>query len=127
MLVSAVTAFMAETVESSPSKSVTGASSALRTNNNSNMEVEFRARKKMSKFDSLKPLLNLLETCLIQHGMTQHQADLVVLDIAERLEILNANISVCAMRSFKPKKKLLKGYTRTDGHSALFIYTYIYK
>ena len=100
VLVSAVTTFMAETVESSPSKSVTGASS-LRANNNSNMEVEFRARKKMSKFDSLKPLLNLLETCLIQHGMTQHQADLVVLDIAERLEILITSFSVRAMLSFK--------------------------
>ena len=105
VLVSAVTTFMAETVESSPSKSVTGASSALRTNNNSNMEVEFRARKKMSKFDSLKPLLNLLETCLIQHGMTQHQADLVVLDIAERLEILITSFSVRAMRSFKSTYK----------------------
>ena len=48
------------------------------------MEVEFR-KKKMTKFDSLKPLLNLLETILVNQGMVQHAADLVVLDIAERL------------------------------------------
>ena len=39
----------------------------------------------MSKFDSLKPILNLLETMFVKEGLTQHQADLLVLDIAERL------------------------------------------
>ena len=61
---------------------VTTGNTSLQHNNN--MDVEFRAKKKPSKFDSLKPLLNLLETLLLQHGMTQHSADLVVLDIAER-------------------------------------------
>ena len=48
------------------------------------MEVELRQRK-MSKFDSLKPILNLLETVFVREGLSQHEADLVVLDIAERL------------------------------------------
>ena len=48
------------------------------------MDVEVRPKKKMSKFDSLKPISNYLETLLVSHGLTQHRADLVVLDIAER-------------------------------------------
>ena len=49
------------------------------------MELDLRQRSKMSKFDSLKPILNLLETMFVKEGLTQHQADLLVLDIAERL------------------------------------------
>ena len=49
------------------------------------MELELRQGKKMSKFDSLKPILNLLEAMFVKEGLTQHQADLLVLDIAERL------------------------------------------
>ena len=49
------------------------------------MELELRQGKKMSKFDSLKPILNLLETMFVKEGLAQHQADLLVLDIAERL------------------------------------------
>ena len=49
------------------------------------MEVEFRGRKKITKFDSLKPLLTLLESTLVTHGLDQRAADMVVLDIAERL------------------------------------------
>ena len=49
------------------------------------MEFDLRQRSKMSKFDSLKPILNLLETMFVKEGLTQHQADLLVLDIAERL------------------------------------------
>ena len=49
------------------------------------MELDLRQNKKMSKFDSLKPILNLLETMFVKEGLTQHQADLLVLDIAERL------------------------------------------
>ena len=43
-----------------------------------------KPKKKMSKFDSLKPLLNYLENFFVSHGLTQSKADLVVLDIAER-------------------------------------------
>ena len=39
----------------------------------------------MNKFDSLKPLLKLMESILVSHGQPQNHADLVVLDIAERL------------------------------------------
>ena len=49
-----------------------------------NLDVEIRPKKKMSKFDSLKPISNYLESLLVSHGLTQHRADLVVLDIAER-------------------------------------------
>ena len=42
-------------------------------------------RKKITKFDSLKPLLTLLESTLVTHGLDQRAADMVVLDIAERL------------------------------------------
>ena len=49
-----------------------------------NVDVEIRPKKKMSKFDSLKPISNFLESLLVSHGLTQHRADLVVLDIAER-------------------------------------------
>ena len=45
---------------------------------------ELRPKKKMSKFDSLKPISNYLETLLVSHGLTQNTADLVVLDITER-------------------------------------------
>merc|ERR1711915_485113 len=47
-------------------------------------DVEIRPKKKMSKFDSLKPISNYLENLLVTHGLSQHQADLVVLDIVER-------------------------------------------
>ena len=49
------------------------------------MELELPQKNKMSKFDSLKPILSLLETMFVKEGLSQHQADLVVLDIAERL------------------------------------------
>ena len=49
------------------------------------MELELPQKNKMSKFDSLKPILGLLETMFVKEGLSQHQADLVVLDIAERL------------------------------------------
>ena len=49
------------------------------------MEFDLRQRSKMSKFDSLKPILSLLERMFVKEGLTQHQADLLVLDIAERL------------------------------------------
>ena len=39
----------------------------------------------MNKFESLKPLLKLMESILVSHGQPQKHADLVVLDIAERL------------------------------------------
>ena len=48
------------------------------------MDVQLRPRKKVSKFDSLKPISNYLETLLVSHGLTQHQADLVVFDVVER-------------------------------------------
>ena len=48
------------------------------------LDVEIKPKKKMSKFDSLKPISNYLESLLVSHGLTQHRADLVVLDIAER-------------------------------------------
>ena len=47
-------------------------------------DIEIRPKKKMSKFDSLKPISNYLESLLVSHGLTQNRADLVVLDIAER-------------------------------------------
>ena len=47
---------------------------------------EMRPRKrKMSKFDSLKPISNYLETLMVSHGLDQSQANLLVLDIAQRL------------------------------------------
>ena len=48
------------------------------------LDVEIKPKKKMSKFDSLKPISNYLESLLVSHGLTQHCADLVVLDITER-------------------------------------------
>ena len=48
------------------------------------MDVQVRPKKKMSKFDSLKPISNYLENLLVSPGLTQHRADLVVLDITER-------------------------------------------
>ena len=48
------------------------------------MDVEIKPKKKMSKFDSLKPIFNYLESLLVSHGLSQNRADLVVLDITER-------------------------------------------
>ena len=48
-------------------------------------EVEMRpSKRKMSKFDSLKPISNYLETLMVSHGLGQSRADLLVLDITER-------------------------------------------
>ena len=44
-----------------------------------------RPKKKMSKQDSLKPILNMLETFLVSHGADRARAGATVLDIAERL------------------------------------------
>ena len=49
------------------------------------MELQLGQTRKMSKFDSLKPILTLLENVLVREGLSQHEADMVVLDIAERL------------------------------------------
>ena len=49
-------------------------------------EVEaMRPKKKMSKQDSLKPILNMLETFLVSHGADRARAGATVLDIADRL------------------------------------------
>ena len=62
-----------------------GPSVKRRRSSSSSMEdVQVRPKKKMSKFDSLKPISNYLENLLVSHGLTQHRADLVVLDITER-------------------------------------------
>ena len=42
------------------------------------------SKRKMSKFDSLKPISNYLETLMKSHGLIQSKADLLVLDITER-------------------------------------------
>ena len=48
-------------------------------------ELEVRpSKRKMSKFDSLKPISNYLETLMVSHGLSQSKADLLVLDITER-------------------------------------------
>ena len=48
-------------------------------------ELEIRpSKRKMSKFDSLKPISNYLETLMVSHGLSQSKADLLVLDITER-------------------------------------------
>lgn len=68
------------------------------------MDVEVRPKKKMSKFDSLKPITNYLEVLLVRHGLSQHNADLVVFDIAERFvtagfgwdKVLQYHSKVCA-------------------------------
>ena len=43
------------------------------------------SKRKMSKFDSLKPISAYLETLMVSHGLDQSQADLLVLDITQRL------------------------------------------
>ena len=48
------------------------------------LDVEVRPKKKMSKFDSLKPISNYLETLLVSNGLSQHRADMVAIDILER-------------------------------------------
>ena len=48
-------------------------------------ELELKpSKRKMSKFDSLKPISNYLETLMVSHGLSQSKADLLVLDITER-------------------------------------------
>ena len=48
-------------------------------------DMEVRpSKRKMSKFDSLKPISNYLETLMVSHGLSQSKADLLVLDITER-------------------------------------------
>ena len=48
-------------------------------------DLEVRpSKRKMSKFDSLKPISNYLETLMVSHGLSQSKADLLVLDITER-------------------------------------------
>ena len=52
------------------------------------MEVEVRPKKKMSKFDSLRPILNMLETFLLSHAVTRHRAQTVVLGNDVKHEII---------------------------------------
>ena len=80
------------------------------------MELELRTSKKMSKFDSLKPILNLLETMFVKEGLTQHQADLVVLDIAERLVTAGYGWDKILQYQSKVTKYLL--FTITTTHPA---------
>ena len=61
-----------------------GEGNKRRRSSSENAHLEIRPKKKMSKFDSLKPISNYLETLLVSHGLTQPRADLVVLDISER-------------------------------------------
>ena len=65
-------------------KTAPGEGNRRRRSSSANADLEFRPKKKMSKFDSLKPISNYLETLLVSHGLTQPRADLVVLDITER-------------------------------------------
>ena len=58
----------------SPNRSLHGPGSAT-----GSMEVEVKPKKKMSKFDSLKPVLNMLETFLVSHGVERHRAGTIVL------------------------------------------------
>ena len=48
------------------------------------LEAVRPSKRKMSKFDSLKPISNYLETLMVSHGLSQSKADLLVLDITER-------------------------------------------
>ena len=41
-------------------------------------------RPKMSKFDSLKPISNFLETLFVQHGVDASNVELIVFDITAR-------------------------------------------
>ena len=43
------------------------------------VDVELRPKKKMSKFDSLKPVLNMLENFLQSHGVLRQKAATIVL------------------------------------------------
>ena len=43
------------------------------------MDVELRPKKKMSKFESLRPILNMLENFLMGHGVVRQKAATVVL------------------------------------------------
>ena len=45
------------------------------------MEIEY-TRKKLNKFESLKPVLKLLESLLVSHGMGAQDAGMVVLDLS---------------------------------------------
>ena len=49
-----------------------------------NSDVESRPKKKMSKFDSLKPISTFLENLFVKQGLAQQKADLIVFDITER-------------------------------------------
>ena len=49
-----------------------------------NSDIEARPKKKMSKFDSLKPISTFLENLFVKYGLVQQKADLVVFDITER-------------------------------------------
>ena len=71
-------------------------------------DLEVRPRKrKMSKFDSLKPISNYLETLMVSHGLNQSKADLLVLDITERFvtagfgwdKVLQYHGKVCATKT----------------------------
>ena len=41
--------------------------------------MKVRPKRRMSKFDSLRPVLNMLETFLISHGVDRVKADNIVL------------------------------------------------
>ena len=43
------------------------------------VDVELRPKKRMSKFDSLKPVLNMLENFLQSHGVLRQKAATIVL------------------------------------------------
>ena len=49
-----------------------------------NSDIEARPKKKISKFDSLKPISTFLENLFVKYGLVQQKADLVVFDITER-------------------------------------------
>lgn len=67
-----------------------------------------RPPKKMSKFDSLRPISAFLESLLVNYGSPRAKADLVVFDITDRLVTAGYNWDKTLMCHAKGRDKFCK-------------------
>ena len=55
------------------------------------LELDPRPRRRMSKFDSLKPVLNNLESQLVSHGVPHVRAEGIILGLSLNQVIFSAD------------------------------------
>ena len=90
-----------------PSSSLTGHRDESHSRSSS-PECSRPPTRKMSKFDSLRPISAFLESLLVNYGSQRTQADLVVFDITDRLVTAGYNWDKTLMVHAKGRDKFCK-------------------